>query len=348
MPLKVVLVQNGSGVTATEYPESAAGDVVGPTVFGHAGTPAAIAVGAIHYGTTSAPEPYSSRGPLTHYFGPVKGTSPAAAITPETIPKPDLVATDGGANTFFGTFLAGAWRFFGTSAAAPHAAAVAALMKQANPGLSNAELRSVLAATARPVGPFGPDAVGAGLLDAYAAVSSVALSPLVSITERPAPLSRERQPRIGFTANRPVAFSCSLDGGALQPCSSPFIPTAPLADGTHGFAVRGVDAAGRVGTSETVSFAIDTQRPTTRFRRRPPKTLRTRHRRAKAVFRFASNESNVSFACKVDGGLLRFCQPRFVRSYKVGRHVVSVKALDAAGNVDRSPAVYRFEVERVR
>lgn len=346
--LKVTLLQNGSGVSAFEYPESTGGDVVGPTIFGHAGSPAAVGVGAVPFNDSAEPEEYSSRGPLTHYFEPFNEDTPAAPVPPQQIAKPDLVATDGGANTFFGPFVLGARRFFGTSAAAPHAAAVAALMKQANPSLSFAQMRSVMAATARPVGAFGPNAVGAGLVDAYGALSDVALPPSVTITERPPALGKDRQPRIGFSANRPVAFSCSLDGGALAPCSSPFVPTAPLADGEHGFVVRGVDAAGRSGSSELVSFKIDTRRPRTFFRKHPPKVLRTHKRVARAVFRFGSNEPGVSFVCKIDAGFLRFCNQRLVRRFSVGKHVVSVKARDPVGNVDRTPAVFRFEVKRVR
>lgn len=347
--LKFVLLENGFGVTATEYPESKGEDVVGPTIFGHSGARGAISVGAVPFDQSSAPEPYSSRGPLTHYFGPVSGTSPAKPIVPQTISKPDIGATDCGATTFFARFVGneGVWRFCGTSAAAPHAAAVAALMKQANPSLSPAQLRGALAATARPVGVFGPEAVGAGLINAFGAVSSVALPPTISITEAPPALGRNRRPIVRFAANRPVGFSCSLDGGGLQSCTSPFLPPAPLTDGVHGFAVRGIDVAGRVGTSETVSFRIDTRRPRTFFRRHPRKAIRTRSRRAKATFRFGSNERDATFVCKVDGGFQRFCNPRLTRRFQVGRHVVWVKARDAAGNVDRTAAVYRFRVKRI-
>lgn len=342
--LKIAFVQ--SDVTALEHPQSEEGDVVGPTVFGHAGARSAIATGAIRYDNGATPERFSSRGPLTHYFGPVRAADPAPPIPPDSISKPDLVATDGGANTFFGALVGGTRRFFGTSAAAPHAAAVAALMKQANPGISPARVRAALTATAHPVGGFGPDDVGAGRIDAFGAVADVALPPVISITSRPAALDRNRQPAIGFTASRPVAFRCSLDGAAPQPCGSPFVPP-PLGDGLHGFAVQGVDAAGRVGTSETVAFQIDTRRPRTFFRKRPRKLLRTRHRRAKAVFRFGSNEPGVSFFCKVDSGLLHPCKRRFARRFKPGRHVLRVRALDAAGNVGRT-AVFRFRVKRVR
>ncbi len=79
----------------------------------------------------------------------------AARRSPEPleIPKPDLVATDCGLTTFFvPTETPGINRFCGTSASAPHAAAVAALMREANPSMSVAQIRTALAASARPVG----------------------------------------------------------------------------------------------------------------------------------------------------------------------------------------------------
>ncbi len=286
---------------------------------------------------------------MTHYFGPVAGAAPAAAIVPQTISKPDLVATDCGVTTFFASFRPseGVWRFCGTSAAAPHAAAVAALMRQANPGADAAAVRANLAASSRPVGAFGADAVGAGLIDAYGAVERLALPPTVTITKAPPPLGRDRRPTIEFNANRPVAFTCQIDGGTSQPCASPFtVPTA-LADGTHGIVVSGVDVAGRTGSSAVASFAIDTRAPQTRIVKHPPKLLRTRHRLARGVFRFAASEADVSFVCKVDRGLLRFCGPRLARRFAAGRHTLKVRAQDRAGNVDRTPAVFHFRVKRV-
>jgi hypothetical protein len=80
--------------------------------------------------------------------------------------------------------------FFGTSASAPHVAAVAALMLEANPSLSPAEVRSILESTARPIqkrftsarpividpielGADGyNDDAGSGLVDAEAALEA--------------------------------------------------------------------------------------------------------------------------------------------------------------------------------
>jgi hypothetical protein len=95
------------------------------------------------------------------------------------------------------------------------------------------------------------------------------------------------------------------------------------------------------------SFTVDTRRPNTFFRKHPPHRIRTRHRKVRATFRFGSNESGVTFVCKVDRGLLRFCGAKLSRRFRVGKHFVLVKARDAAGNVDRTPAVFHFKVKRV-
>ena len=345
--LKFALLENGGGVSEIEYPTSREGDVVGPTVFGHAAASGAVGVGAIRYNTTSIPERFSSRGPTTHYFGPVNGTSPAPTLSsPQTIQKPDVVASDCGATTFFAQQVSGAWRFCGTSAAAPHAAAVAALMLQSNPSLSPAQVRSALVSTALPVGSFGPDAVGAGMVDARSAVASVALPPTVSITSTPPRVSRNRQPSISFTANRPVTYVCSLNGTA-QSCASPFTPE-PLADGTYSFVVSATDLAGRVGTSETAAFTVDTRPPRTFFRHHPRKLIKTHRRKARATFRFGSNEKEVTFLCKVDRQRFRACKAKLRKRFAFGKHTVKVRAVDAAGNADPTPAVYSFTVKRLR
>ena len=62
--LKFALLENGeAAVTETEYPTSAGGDTVGPTIFGHSGAEGAISVGAVRFNDSTAPEEYSSRGP---------------------------------------------------------------------------------------------------------------------------------------------------------------------------------------------------------------------------------------------------------------------------------------------
>jgi subtilisin family serine protease len=106
--------------------------------------------------------------------------------------KPDLTAPDGVNTTFFGTDIPydddGFPNFFGTSAAAPHVAGVAALMRQINPALAPLELVSTLRATAVDIEAPGPDELaGDGLIDAYAAVATVVAAGTPTPTASPPP-----------------------------------------------------------------------------------------------------------------------------------------------------------------
>jgi hypothetical protein len=165
-----------SGVTAVEYDESAGTDIVGPAIFGHAGAASVGSTGAIPYDDATTSEDYSSHGPVTHYFPPVPGTTPLA--TPEVLQKPDFAATDNVQGVFFGPLDGTVHRFAGTSAAAPQAAAIGALLRQYDPVITPAQVMTALHDTARPVANNGAsDAVGGGYIDAQAALAGVPAVP---------------------------------------------------------------------------------------------------------------------------------------------------------------------------
>jgi subtilisin family serine protease len=362
--LKLAIVNNGGGVVETEYPPAkveGSEDIVGPTIFGHTAAAAAISVAAIDVRTKERPEPYSSRGPVLHLFGPVEGTTAAKPIGEEAIAKPNVTASDCGATTFFFSEFEnepGRYFFCGTSAATPHAAGIAALIRSANPNASNAEVRAALESTALPIGPLGarypPSAVGAGLLDAESAVAALALPPTVTIVNPPPAVSSRTRPAIGFTASRRASFACSLDGAAATPCTSPFVPATPLADGNHEFIVTATDAAGRSG-SATAKFRVETGSPApppppapplpeAKFARHPKAVVKTRAKSVKLSFGLESSQPGSTFLCKVDKGDFRPCQANFALSFKLGRHAVWAEAVDAAGT--GRPVASRFRVER--
>jgi hypothetical protein len=341
--MKMVLFQNGPSDTfPTEYTTSAGGDIVGPTIYGHNGAANASSVAAVNSSGPDDLAPYSARGPVTHRFGPVVDNSPAPALaTPRVLAKPDIAATDCTSNTFFG----GGNVFCGTSAAAPHAAAVAALQLQGNPGLTPAQVRAAQAASGRPVGAFGTSAIGAGLVDALPAVQSVALPPVLTVTAPP-PATNDATPSIPFAANRPVSLACTLDGAAVAPCASPFTPT--LVDGPHTFVVRGVDAAGRTGTSAPASFVVDTVTPDTTVTSGPGFA-----RSRRPLFGFRASESSARFECSFDRRAFAPCSgpgatARPAARLSEGGHGFRVRAIDAATNTDASPAERRFTVDTVR
>lgn len=327
--VKFALLENGGGVSSTEYPRSSGEDVVGPTVFGHSGSASAISVAAVPFNDSSEPESYSSRGPVLHSFGPVEGTSPAAPLGPseEVVSKPDLAATDCGRTTFFAFLFSGFWHFCGTSAAAPHAAAVAALMLDAEPAATPEEVRAALTASAAEVKTgakvFGPCEVGAGLVEAVGAVEDV-----IADTGAPGPVCKPPESEIG-----PEEAAAPGNWGSEVPAS----PSARSTTPTY-----------TPPPEPEKEEAKRVSNPKTFFLQRPSKVIHTRHHQAKAVFRFGSNESDTSFVCRVDGSFFRPCQARLARRFTLGWHVVKVAARDAAGNGDKTPASYSFKVKRVR
>lgn len=123
-------------------------------------------------GAANPTESFSSDGPRKIFFNP-NGT----AITPgnflfataggTTLVKPDIGAADG--NT---TLTPGFNPFFGTSAAAPHAAGIAALIKSARPDYTNAQILAAMKATALDIRAAGLDRdAGYGLVMAREAVN---------------------------------------------------------------------------------------------------------------------------------------------------------------------------------
>jgi subtilisin family serine protease len=120
----------------------------GRSITDPAAAPGALAVGAICWQSTGL-EFYSSQGPT------VDGRM-----------KPDLVAPDSVSSSTYGQFTrCGGSGFAGTSAAAPHVAGAAALIKQRSPSFKAAQLRAYLVAHAGDLGPPGADdAYGAGRL----------------------------------------------------------------------------------------------------------------------------------------------------------------------------------------
>jgi hypothetical protein len=67
--------------------------------------------------------------------------------------------------------------------------------------------------------------------------------------------------------------------------------------------------------------------------------------RRTARFAFVSSEAGGRFQCRLDGGAFKPCvSPRLYAGLKDGKHTFRVRAVDAAGNVDPSPAVRSWTI----
>lgn len=154
---------NNSGPITSEYALNST------TITPHAAATNGMAVAAIPYYNQKISESFNSLGPTTILFNS-DGTPKA---TPEVRQKPDMAAIDGTDTTFFGSDVDsnGFPNFFGTSAAAPHAAAVAALVLQANPAFTPSQVYERLKSTALDISSAGVDNLtGWGRINAYDAI----------------------------------------------------------------------------------------------------------------------------------------------------------------------------------
>lgn len=164
------------------------------------------------------------------------------------------------------------------------------------------------------------------------------VAPQTTITGGPAAPTRDTTPTFTFTSEPGATFACQVDAGPPVACTSPFT-TPALANGAHTFRVRATDGWDNAdATPATRTFKVDTVAPQTTITKKPAKVITKR----RARFAFTSSETGSTFQCRLDSRAWRACaSPKVVR-VKKGRHVFRVRAIDAAGNVDATPAVYRF------
>lgn len=248
-------------------------------IYGHAAAEGVVAVAAVDYreldtgGAFTAAsgqidvERFSSLGGDLRFFFDATGSPLPDGMQYRF--KPDLAAPDGINTTFFGADIAGdadlSPNFFGTSAAAPHAAAVAALLREANSALGPEDIRRILASTALDIESAGLDPLaGAGAIDALAAVAAagaLATPTMPTATPSAAPTATAPIP----VASRTPASPAATPGGLPADCDGDGVVTiAELVEAVRialGAAVADCPSAdrdgdGRVSIDEILTAVI--------------------------------------------------------------------------------------------
>jgi subtilisin-like proprotein convertase family protein len=155
----------GFGVAAVDVAEAGGGEFTG--------------------GPTTPIETYSSDGPRRIFYTSDNNPIDAGAVTfasggGESRNKPDLAAADGVSTTLPG--FSGLNPFFGTSAAAPHAAAIAALVKSAVPGATSGLIRNAMLQGSTDIEAAGTDRdSGRGIVSAFASLGKAHAHPAAFI-----------------------------------------------------------------------------------------------------------------------------------------------------------------------
>ncbi|RDC64233.1 S8 family serine peptidase [Adhaeribacter pallidiroseus] len=172
--IKYIVFKSGSDEISIEEYYNA-----GSTIFGHSNAAGAITTGAVFFLDSPA---YGTSTPVAESFSSVGGTpilfdvngKPRSRLVRR---KPEIMGPDGVNNTFFGDSFLDEFYFFGTSAAAPHAAGVAALMQEANGNALKADqIKTALQQTALNMNEPGFDyETGYGFINAQKAIARVAM-----------------------------------------------------------------------------------------------------------------------------------------------------------------------------
>jgi len=261
----VSVEDDGLGSTITSFATNS------ETIQGHPGAAGAAAVAAAFYfdtpqcGTTPATlESFSSAGGAPTLFD----TSGVRLAVPLVRQKPDFVGPDGVNNTFLGFTLASAGytgsngllsttisqcqndpgypNFFGTSAATPHAAGIAALMLQVNAALTPAQIYGSLRSSALPMSGTTPNfESGYGFIRADAAL----VVPTLALTAATIPLGSSST----LTWSSIQATSCTASGAwsGTQAASGSLVLTPSVA-GTQTYTLTCSDAFGSSAAASTI------------------------------------------------------------------------------------------------
>src|SRR5215203_5861597 len=167
-------------------------------------------------------------------------------------------------------------------------------------------------------------------------------APETTIDSGPSGTVSSASASFGFSSSETGStFQCSLDGAAFASCASPKDYTG-LSEGSHTFEVKATDAAGNTDTTPASrSWTVaapppsDTTAPETTIDSGPSGTVSS----ASASFGFSSSETGSTFQCSLDGAAFASCaSPKDYTGLSEGSHTFEVKATDAAGNTDTTPA----------
>jgi hypothetical protein len=218
----------------------------------------------------------------------------------------------------------GSWVSLGTDNSEPYTASWPL------PGDGNAALRAVATDVALSTGSHTANVMVDRVL------------PVTTIGPAPSDPSASAGASFTFAAGESgVSFECRLDGGAFAACTSP-LSYSGLVDGSHTFDVRATDPAGNVGPADSHTWTVDTVVPETTLTSTPSDPTSS----AAPSFSFTASEAGSSFACELDGGGFSPCtSPKSYAGLADGSHTFRVRATDAAGNMDASPAMHTWTID---
>lgn len=167
--------------------------------------------------------------------------------------------------------------------------------------------------------------------------------PETTITAQPGAVTSQDSAQIAFTSPTmpltAISFECALDGSTtFATCTSP-LSRSGLTEGSYAVAVRArwQGTAYVDDTPAVASWTVDRTPPDTTLTGGPSGDTAM----VGAAFTFSS-ESGATFECSLDSGPFAACTSPLPITVEGGEHAFAVRALDAAGNADPTPAVATY------
>jgi YVTN family beta-propeller protein len=177
--------------------------------------------------------------------------------------------------------------------------------------------------------------------------------PHTTITGGPPALTATTSASFTFTVTDDLASAahitseCKVDAGAFAPCITG-VSFGGLTDGSHTFSVRSTDESGNVETSPaTRSWTIDATPPDTTITQSPSDPSNS----VRAIVTFTGTDNttataNLRYDCRLDNfpNFLPCLSGGELYALLPGLHTYRVRAIDALGNIDPTPAVATWTV----
>ena len=148
---------------------------------------------------------------------------------------------------------------------------------------------------------------------------------------------------VGVAGVRFLVDGANLGTEDTTPPFSTSWDTTTVPDGPHRLAAVARDGVGNATSSAVVSVSVDNSPA-------PPDTRITAHpdhpsHSAEASFSFTSTKPGSRFECQLDGSGFRACtSPKAYAGLDYGAHTFEVRAIDAAGHPDPTPASYQWTI----
>jgi hypothetical protein len=184
----------------------------------------------------------------------------------------------------------------------------------------------------------GTPATHTWTVDTVAPETAVEAGPAAATSSRAASFTYSGDPLGGTAISR---YECRLDGAGWEPCGD----YSGLADGEHRFEVRATDAAGNTDATAAVrTWTVDTAAPQTRIDAAPDAATQARS----ASFTYSGDALGgtgiARYECRLDAAAWGACSPDYA-NLADGEHRFQVRAIDAAGNADDTPATHAWNVD---